>query len=100
MIMRSPARGNCRYCGRNSDTLLGGFCSPVCDSQFGIYGTVSKKHKIPKCAECGKEFNLTRKDKKFCSSICRSKHHNKCLRKECTICKPMEYKLKADDLFS
>jgi endogenous inhibitor of DNA gyrase (YacG/DUF329 family) len=71
--------GNCLYCGRHSHSLVGGFCSPKCDSQAQIYGVNSEKQKEStekNCEVCGKPFRFTRKDKRFCSNICRMNYNN------------------------
>lgn len=31
---------------------------------------------MPQCAQCPKDFVITRKSRKFCSEICKSRFHN------------------------
>lgn len=107
--------GNCLYCGQYSANLLARFCSPVCDSKHGIYGSTSKEQKF-KCQECKKEFVKNRNDQRFCTPLCRSREYNRfmkhkksCTRSECTICQStldhrpylgQKNKFKGPDLFS
>jgi hypothetical protein len=71
--------GKCLYCGRYSHSLIGGYCSPVCDSKAQIYGDNAEKQKSKKarnCLKCGKEYIPYQDRQKFCSPKCRSASTN------------------------
>jgi hypothetical protein len=72
--------GKCQYCGIYSHNLLGGYCSPVCDSQSQIHGDNFGKLKSAKrerkCNWCGKTYHWYQERQKFCSPKCRSANTN------------------------
>lgn len=70
----------CEHCGRPVQLKKHRrhvFCSGACARAYYNAQRARVVHAIQACAQCGKGFEPTRADAKFCSSACRQRAHRK-----------------------